>query len=161
VLERPCRVIGDIGGDTEFAAGAQNAPYLGNRMLLNEPSFPVAALGPWIRLNEIDPRQRFLCDAGQQFPGVSGMKPDICDVLCSYGRECLGHAVDERLNSYEPGFRICFCFGNEMFAAAEPDFEANLANRLRIQGTKIPGKRSEVQTQLRQDGSKQELLSGL
>ena|SRR5436190_23382208 len=64
------------------------------------------------------------------------VEPDVAERLIGNRGEDFGHAVDERLYSDETGLRTRFCLIDEMFAAAEPDFEEDLHDWVGIVGIK-------------------------
>ena len=57
-LQRPCRVIGDIGDKADFAAGPQQASELRDGRVLNKAALPVAAFWPRVGMNELDTGER-------------------------------------------------------------------------------------------------------
>src|SRR5260370_8152933 len=60
---------------------------------------------------------------GQQLGGVAGEEPDIADVVRLYLRQDLRHAVDVGLATDEADLGGGARFRDQVFAAAESDFE--------------------------------------
>ena len=61
------------------------------------------------------------------------MQADIGEPCALDRGERLGHAVDERLDADEAGARIALGLRDQMLAAAEADFEADVIDRRRKQ----------------------------
>ena len=63
------------------------------------------------------------------FRGIAGEQPDVGDVVGFDLRQDLRHAVDIGLAADEPDIGKSLCLGDQMFAAAEPDLQPDIADR--------------------------------
>ena len=79
-------------------------------------------------MDQVDPRQRLCRQPGQQFGGIAGKQPDVADVVGLDQRQDFCHAVDIGLAADEAGIRKGSRFRDQMFAAAESDFEPDVVD---------------------------------
>ena len=102
-------------------------------------------------MDQVDPRQRPRRGPGQQFGGIAREQPDIADIVRLDLRQDLGHAVDVGLAADEAGVRKGLRLGDQMFAAAESDFEPDVVDlaieQLGERRRRAPG---DVERQMRQ-----------
>jgi len=80
-------------------------------------------------MDQVDSNERLRRRPGQEFGGVAREQPDVADVVGLDLGQDLGHAVDIGLAADEADIREGKRFGDQMLAAAEPDFEPDLAGR--------------------------------
>src|SRR5262249_21744795 len=57
MTQGPRAIIGDVADETEFREWLEDTRYRGDRCILHEASFPVAALRPGIWVDQIDSRK--------------------------------------------------------------------------------------------------------
>src|SRR5205823_11240955 len=74
-------------------------------------------------MDQVDPRQRMWWQPRQQLSGIAGEEPDVADVMRLDLCQDLRHAVDVRLATDEADFGEGTRFRDQVFAAAESDFE--------------------------------------
>src|SRR5947208_7552289 len=74
-------------------------------------------------MDQVDPRQRMWWQPRQQLSGFAGEEPDVADVMRLDLCQDLRHAVDVRLATDEADFGEGARFRDQVFAAAESDFE--------------------------------------
>jgi hypothetical protein len=80
------------------------------------------------------------------------MQADIGETTRIDRGKCLGHAVDERLDTDEADLRVALRLRHQMLAAAEPTFQAHIIDAAE-QRPQIRGRRNiEVKCQPRQQG---------
>ncbi len=70
--QRPCAIIADIADEAKFAAGPQHACHRGDGCVLHETPFPVPSFRPWVGMDQVDGRQRFVA---APMPGNSAASP--------------------------------------------------------------------------------------
>ena len=114
--------------------GAQDAGDVRNAALLDEAPLPVPPFRPWIRIDEIDARERTGRQPGEHIDRVAVMQPDVGELARRDRGQRLGHAVDERLDADEAGARMLLGLRDQVLAAAEADLEADVVDRLRETG---------------------------
>lgn len=78
------------------------------------------------------------------------MESDVAQREIGNRGERFGHAVDERLYSDETGVRMLFCLVDQVFATAEPDFEQDFGNRMRIEDREIGDLLPKIDREARQ-----------
>ena len=127
--QRPGDVVVDVADETEFAVRLQHARHRGDGCILHEAPLPVPPLRPRIGMDQVDSRQRLRRRPGHQFGGIAREQPDVADVVRLDLRQDLRHAVDVGLAADEAGIRKGERFGDQMLAAAEPDFEPDMVDR--------------------------------
>src|SRR5215472_3544807 len=120
-LQRPGGIVGDVGSEAEFAARPQYAGEPHQHFVLNEAAFPVPAFRPWVRMDQVDPRQRMLRKPADEICGIVEMQADVAQVFAFDSGEPLGHAVDERLDADEALVGLALRLRRQVFAAAESD----------------------------------------
>src|SRR5215471_17419612 len=76
-LQRPGRVIRDIGDKTKFPARAKNTRQLCDGFILDEPALPMPPLRPGIGMNEIDSTERRVGEPRDQAKRIIEMQPNI------------------------------------------------------------------------------------
>lgn len=158
-LQRPGRVIRDIGDKTKFTARAQNARQLPDPCILNEPALPMPPLRPGIRMNEIDPGERRIREPGDQVKRVIEMQTNILKAFGLDAGERLGHAIDERFDANKTDMPICFGFGEHRLTAAKADFETNRRDRFDKQRAELSWRRpTEIEGKTRQQRFEQPSL---
>ena len=147
----PGAVIVDVADEAKLATWFDDARHRGHRGVLHETPLPVPALRPGIGMDQIDPRHRSRRRPCQQFGGVAGVEPDIADVVGLDLRQDFCHAVDIGLAADEPDIGKRLRFGDQMFAAAESDFQPDSV-RLRLEdvGEIIRRGGADIQRQMRQ-----------
>src|SRR6478672_12369352 len=77
-------------------------------------------------MDQIDPRQRMWWQPRQQLGGIAGEQPDVADVMRLDLRQDLRHAVYVGLAADEADLGKGARFRDQVFAAAESDFEPDL-----------------------------------
>ena len=80
-------------------------------------------------MDQIDAIERMRRRPCQQFGGVAREQPDVADVVRLDLRQDFRHTVDIGLAADEARLRKSLRFRDQMFAAAESDFETNDVNR--------------------------------
>ena len=80
-------------------------------------------------MDQIDTNKRLRRRPGHQFGGVAREQPDVADIVRLDLRQDFRHAVDVGLAADEAGIGKGERFGDQMLAAAEPDFEPDIVDR--------------------------------
>ena len=117
-----------IGAEAEFAARLEFGGDQIERSVVHHPSLGMARLGPGIRVQQIDERQRPVGHAAQHLQRVAVMQADIRQgrvrtIIARDVNERLGDAVEERLGADEAVVGQHVGPLGEMLAAAEADLE--------------------------------------
>src|SRR5579883_1792486 len=123
----PAGVIVDIGGESDLAAGTENAGELAHARRRDEAPLFVPPLGPGVRVKNEEPRYGAIRQRFDQRAGVARPEPDIVEPLLFDRRQRLGDAVDERFGADEADIAMRQGLGDQMLAAAKADFEPDLA----------------------------------
>ena len=87
------------------------------------------------------------------------MQPDVVERARLDSGERLGHAVDERLDADEADLRLPRGFGQQVFAGAETDLQADAIDRDREQRGQLARRLAQVERQPRQQGRQQSGLA--
>ena len=64
-------------------------------LVLDETAFPMPPLRPWVRIEQVDARERTRGQPVEQFTGVAEMQTDIAELVFVDGGKRLGDGVDE------------------------------------------------------------------
>ena len=101
-------------------------------------------------MDQVDPFQCSRWRPRQQLGRITGEQPDVADVVDLNLRQYLRHAVDVRLAADEAGIRKGARFRDQMFAAAESDFEPYVIGGIEQSGKVGRAGSSDIQCQARQ-----------
>ena len=106
-------------------------------------------------------RARLACrQPGQQLGRVAVMQADVGEPALLDRCQRLGHAVDERLAADEACARMAPGLGDQVLAAAEADFQADIVRHHRTARASRPGRASDRSSaSLRQQGVEQRGLA--
>lgn len=118
-----------IGCDAKLAARSQRAGNQLERLRRAESSFLVPSLGPRIGKEQEDARERTGRQGPQQQSRIIEQNADIPLPSCFEQKEQVRDAVDERLATEKADIRMKRSLGRQVLAAAEADFEPELARR--------------------------------
>jgi hypothetical protein len=142
VHQCPSDIAFDVASKAKQAGGFQRAGNAVEIFGTDEAAFPVALLGPWIGIKQIDTIERSSGQPIEKKRGVAVMKAHVANIMrgnCAYH---LGHAGDERLDADEAGRWIGPRFVDEVFTAAKADFEADAQWRHRKKRANVFRRRS-------------------
>jgi hypothetical protein len=131
IVKAPRYVIRAVAYQPQLGAGLHNAMQFGNDVGRHKPPLLMATLRPRIGEKDEDPADAFAFELLKQKPGIRIKDPNIAQAAIGDGEQQFGYAVDERLGSDESHAGIEGGKRRQMLAAAETDFQPDLADRLR------------------------------
>jgi hypothetical protein len=103
-------------------------------------SLPLALFRPRVGIEQVSPDHARFRKPIEEEGRVLVVEADIGKTALVDPGQGLGHAVQEGLDADKPGFGVFLGFSKEMLAAAEADFQADLAHFGSEQGAQVPGR---------------------
>ena len=98
-------------------------------VILDEAPLPVPPFRPRIGIEQVDARERARRQPVDQRAGVAEMQADIAELVGIDGGERLADGVDEGVAADEAAARVRLRLRDQMFGAAETDFQPHLVER--------------------------------
>src|ERR1700722_15652914 len=141
--KRPSAIIVDVADKAKFTMRPEHPRQRGDGRVLYEAPLPMPPLRPGIGMDQVDASERTRWHPAEQFGGVARVKPDVTDLPGLVLRQALGNAVKIWPSADEAGIGKGEGLRDQMFAAAESDFEPDVAGRPVEQRGKVGRGRDE------------------
>ena len=137
VKQHPARVVRVIRGQTKLGAVLEDRGEAIERPWADDAPLEVAPLGPRIRVQDEQPTDRRLVQAGQQQPRIVGKEADIVEPAPGNPAQEAGHAVDKGFAADEPDLRMGGGLRGQVLAGAEANLEPDLGDAGRKKSSRV------------------------